>query len=374
MIPREAFEQTLLELLAPIRELLADPAVSEIMINGPDQVFVERSGKLSLTGIRFAGEPSLLAALRNAAQFVGKCVDEASPILEGRLPDGSRLVAVIAPVVQAGPCVSIRRFSACTLTLDRLTELGSLSEAAAGFLAACVDAKHNVLVGGGAGSGKTSLLGALAEAIPASERLVVIEDCRELDLSDRHAVQLETRPGDASGQGAVTVRELFRTALRLRPDRIIIGEIRGGEALDVVQAMTSGHGGCLATLHATLPVDSLHRLETLCLMNDTGLPLPAIRSQIGSGVDLLVQTARQRDGTRCVTHVTEVVGFDVDRQRYALSDLFVRRLDRSRPGGPTRSELVPTGELPRRLDQLEQGGHRLPRAIRAAAVRSNEAP
>ena len=356
MIPREVFAQTLLQFFAPVRRLLDDPAVTEVVINGPGEVYAERGGRLQRTDCQFASQEALLAALRNAAQFVGRRVDESEPILQGRLPDGSRLQAVLPPVAPEGPFVAIRRFSGHTLTLGRLVESDALSRAAARFIEGCVVARLNVLVAGGAGSGKTSLLGALAGCVPPDERIVVIEDCRELRTPRGHVVGLEARAPDPGGGNAVGIGDLFRAALRLRPDRIFIGEIRGGEALDIVQAMTSGHGGCMATLHATLPRDTLARLETMCLMSGTGLPLGAIREQIGSGVDLLIQLSRQRDGSRKVTHVTEVAGFDSTTGKYELNDLFVREYRQSAGAEPTASALVYTGRAVACQKQLHQHG------------------
>ena len=345
MIPVEVYEQTLLGFLAPIVPLLEEPGVSEVMINGPHEVFVERGGKLFRTDRRFADEQALLTALRNLAQYVGRPLDQEHPILEARLPDGSRVEAVLPPVAPLGPLVAIRRFFRETLTVRKLLRLGSLTEQAAELLCLLVDCKQNIMVAGGTGSGKTSLLNALSSFIPADERVVVIEDARELQLQREHVVQLLARPADARGRGQVSVRDLFRASLRMRPDRIVIGEIRGGEALDLVQAMTSGHGGCLSTVHATYPADTLNRLETMALMSDVGLPLFALRMQIASAVDIIVQTARLRDGSRRVIHVSEVVGCDPARG-YHIRDLFSRDRGEVSAGQTAVPALVPTGAVP----------------------------
>ncbi|HPB97745.1 MAG TPA: ATPase, T2SS/T4P/T4SS family, partial [Polyangiaceae bacterium] len=237
MIPREVYEETLLQFFAPIRPFLEDPSVSEVMINGPDQIFIERKGKLYKTDATFDSKESLISVLRNAAQFVGKQIDESRPILEGRLPDGSRIEALIPPVAPEGPFVSIRRFFQETLTVDRLIGFGSLTQDAAQTLEAMVIAKLNIVVAGGTGSGKTSMLNALTAYIPEGERVIVIEDSKEVQPQREHVLQLEARPPDAKGRGAVTIRDLFRATLRMRPDRLVVGEIRGGEALDLVQAM-----------------------------------------------------------------------------------------------------------------------------------------
>lgn len=362
MIPREVFAQTLVEFFAPIRAYLEDPSVSDIMINGPDQVYVERRGRLELTGARFGSREALTAALRNAAQFAGKHVDEERPILEGRLPDGSRLEAILPPAAPDGPHVSIRRFFRETLNIERLINLGSLTPDAASALHAIVASKLNVVVAGGTGSGKTSMLNALATYVPSGERVVVIEDSRELQLQREHVVQLEARPPDPKGRGAVSIRDLFRATLRMRPDRIVVGEIRGGEALDLVQAMTSGHGGCLTTLHATYPRDTLTRLETMAMMSDINMPLVAIRLQIASAIQFVLQVARVQDGTRKVTHISEVQGYDMASSSYIVQDIFVRRFS-GLQRGEVQSELVATGTVPNTVTVLHEHGMDLPPCV-----------
>ncbi|HTV25973.1 MAG TPA: CpaF family protein [Polyangiaceae bacterium] len=367
MIDREIFEETLLEFLAPVAPYLRDPAVSEVMINGPGQIFVERRGLLEPTPDRFESEDDVLCALRNLAQFVNKPLDELHPTLEARLPDGSRVQAVIPPIASSGPYVSIRRFQPSTLTAGHLIELGSVSRDALALLESCVRAKLNIMVAGGTGSGKTSLLNLLATFIPPGERVIVIEDSKEVQLQHGHVIGLEARPADVHGRGAVSIRDLFRTTLRMRPDRIVIGEVRGGEALDLVQAMVSGHGGCLGTLHATYPRDTLTRFETMALMSDLQLPLGALRLQIGSGIQLLVQIAREQDGSRGITHITEVLGYDLGAGQYQLRDLFVREYHGIDPSGRMRSQLLPTGALPSFLPTLQKSGAVLPPGMLAAA-------
>jgi pilus assembly protein CpaF len=319
LIPEAAFRHALASLLGPVRALLDDPTVSDVLINGPLEVYVERRGRLAHSPIRFPSYTALDAALRSLAQYAGRPLDADHPILEGHLPDGSRVEAIIPPAAPNGPVVAIRRFARERLTIEHLVEAGALSRAAAGFLRIAIEAKRNVLVAGGTGSGKTSLLNALSSFIPATDRVIVMEDARELTLEGEHVVRLLARPGDGEGRGRVTIRDLFHAALRLRPDRLVIGEIRGAEALDVIQAMTSGHGGCLSTLHAASPADALRRLETMALMSGVELPLFALRAQIASAVDLVVQTERNREGHRRVTHVTEVVGVHAERG-YELAD------------------------------------------------------
>jgi pilus assembly protein CpaF len=360
MIPIEIYEQTLKGFLAPILPMLDDPTVTEVMINGPNEIFVERSGKLGKVDARFASEDRLLSALRVIAQYAGRVFDEEHPILEARLPDGSRVEALLPPVAPDGPSVAIRRFSKNQLTVDRLIELGALTRDAAATLRALIECKQNVVVAGGTGSGKTSLLNALSALIPVGERVLVLEDARELQLQREHVVQLEARPADARGKGAVTIRDLFKATLRMRPDRIVLGEIRSGEALDLIQAMTSGHGGCLTTVHATYPIDTLYRLETMALMVGVELPLVALRAQLASAVDIVEQTARLRDGRRRVTHISEVVGLDPARG-YQLKDLFACPLT---PRGP--GELTPTGVLPDCLSLLLAHGLDVPRSVHEA--------
>jgi pilus assembly protein CpaF len=366
VIPKEVYEETLLSFLAPIRPYLDDAKVSEIMINGPNQIFIEKSGKLILTDARFSSGEALNAALRNIAQYVGKMVDEDHPILEARLPDGSRIEAIVPPAAPDGPSVSIRRFFKETLTVQRLVDFGSVTPDCAQVLEALVALKQNVVVAGGTGSGKTSLLNALSSFIPDGERIVIIEDSREVQLQRQHVVQLEARPGDAKGRGRVGIRDLFRATLRMRPDRIVVGEIRGGEALDLVQAMTSGHGGCLTTVHATYPHDTLTRLETMSLMSDVELPLSALRVQLASAVNIIVQTSRLADGSRKITHVSEVRGYDAT-DGFRLVDLYLRKFQGRDGHGNLVSTLEPTGELPLCTEMVHSYGMQFPASLYDAA-------
>jgi pilus assembly protein CpaF len=372
MIPKEVYDQTILQFFEPIRPFLDDPSVSEVMINGPDQIYIERKGRLELTSARFATREALMSALRNLSQYVGKPVTDERPILEGRLPDGSRVEALIPPVAPEGPHVAIRRFFKETLTVERLVEFGSMPGIAAAALQACVISKLNIMIAGGTGSGKTSMLNALSSFIPDGERVVVIEDSREIQFQKPHVVQLEARPPDAKGKGQVSIRDLFRATLRMRPDRVIVGEIRGGEAMDIIQAMTSGHGGCMGTLHASYPKDTLTRLETMVMMSDIDMPLTAMRNQIGSGMQLIVQVSRLQDGSRRVTHITEVTGFDLQSQAYGLRDIFVRRYSGTDQRGNIVSELVPTGLLPLCMHQLEEHGVSLPDPVLQLARQTDQ--
>lgn len=297
-------------LLAPIAQELADEQVSEILINGRDEIYVERAGRLERSASSFSSDDALLSALRAVAQSLGHQLSAQSPILEGRLPDGSRIEAILPPLVARGPHASIRRHRAAHLSVDRLVQLGSITQAQRDYLRLALLARRNVLLAGGTGSGKTSLLNCLASLIPDEERIVTLEDARELSLHKSHVVSLEARPADAQGKGAVGISELFRATLRLRPDRIVIGELRGAEAFELIQAMSSGHGGSMSTLHASSPRDALGRLEAMAMERKLDLPLVALRKQIASAVDVLVQVERRVDGRRLVTQLAEVEGLD----------------------------------------------------------------
>ena len=365
MIPNEVYDHTLLTFLDPVRAYLDDPTVAEIMINGPKEIFIERFGKIERTPAQFASRDALMSAVRNIAQFVGRPIGPFHSILEGRLPDGSRVEAILPPASPDGPHLAIRRFSKEKLTVNKLVEIGSLTPSASALLATLVAGKQNLIVAGGTGSGKTSLLNALSSFIPREDRVVVIEDARELQLQQEHVVQLEARPADSRGRGAVSIRDLFKATLRMRPDRVVVGEIRSGEALELIQAMTSGHGGCMSTVHATYPSDTLNRLETMAMMSNVELPLFALRAQIGSAIDVVVQTSRLKDGSRCVTHITEVVGVHPEHG-YQLADLYVRKVHGEDARGKVISELVPTGTLPTCHEYLSTMGYALPEEMYAA--------
>jgi pilus assembly protein CpaF len=340
--------------LGPLEPLLSDPAVDEVMVNGPDQVYVERGGRLEPTGVRFEGEGELLHAIERILAPLGRRVDEASPLCDARLPDGSRVNVVISPLSLAGPCVTIRRFRREGFSLRELVARGTLPAAVAEFLALCVAARASVLVSGG--SGKTTTLNALSGAIPGEERMVTIEDAAELRLRQRHVVRLEARPANLEGRGEVTIRQLVRNALRMRPDRIVVGEVRGPEALDMLQALNTGHDGSLTTVHASSPADALRRLETLALMAGVGLPHAAVREQVASALDVIVHQARLADGSRAVESVMEVVraaGGTGTRELY-------RRGAGLRPPGD--------GELAARLATFRRGEAERPAGARTGAA------
>ncbi|HLV61245.1 MAG TPA: ATPase, T2SS/T4P/T4SS family [Fredinandcohnia sp.] len=307
--------------LGPLEALLADDGVTEILVNGPGQIYVEREGRLMPTPTAFASERALLAVIERIAARVGRRIDAASPMVDARLPDGSRVCAVIPPLSLTGPCLTIRKFRKERLGLDALVERGALSTAMRDFFALAVRARRNVVISGGTGSGKTTLLNALTEAIGDDERILTVEDAAELQIRKPHWVRFEARPPNLEGKGAIAIRDLVRTSLRMRPDRIVVGECRGGEALDMLQAMNTGHDGSLTTLHANSPRDALARLETLCLMSGMDLPSRAIREQIASAIHLVVQVARFSDGRRRITSIAEVVG--MEGERISLQEIFV---------------------------------------------------
>lgn len=323
MIPAAVYQQTLLTAFSFLKPLLDDPNVSEILVNGPQEVFFEECGRLRKSTVEFPSSAAFEAALRNLAQFVGRPLNPECPILEGHLPDGSRVEAIIPPASPDGPMMSIRRFPRQRLTMESLIHAGTVDRGTAQKLESLIESRQNVLVAGGTGSGKTSLLTALSSFIEPSERIVLLEDARELQLAVPHVVRLLTCPADARGRGGVTMRDLLRAALRMRPDRIVVGEVRGEEAVDLVQAMSTGHGGCLSTVHASQPEVALRRLEAMALLGGVELPLHALRAQIASAIDVIVQVARRADGKRVVTHLTEVLGLDA-ASGYALRHVYGR--------------------------------------------------
>jgi pilus assembly protein CpaF len=346
----------------PLEPFLRDDGVTEIMVNGAQDVYIERQGKLERTNVSFTDDAHVLRIIDRIVSQIGRRVDEGSPMVDARLPDGSRVNAIIPPLSLRGPTLTIRKFSRDPFTLADLASFGSLTPAAATFLAACVRGKVNILVSGGTGSGKTTLLNALSGFVPGNERIVTIEDAAELQLQQRHVVSLEARPPNIEGEGEVRIRELVRNALRMRPDRIIVGEVRGAETLDMLQAMNTGHEGSLTTIHANTPRDALHRLEMLVLMGGVELPLRAVREQIASAFDLIIHLVRLIDGSRRVSRITEVFGLEGDV--VTLQDLFVTRSvdeegfasSRTTLLGPLRS----TGLRPNFLEKLSTHGVELP--------------
>lgn len=336
------FEATVEHFLAPILPFLRDPAVSEIMVNKSDEIYVERSGKVFKTDARFEDEESLLAAVNNVLQYTGKRLTSEHPLIDSRLPDGSRVHVVLPPLCRTGTCMTIRKFAKTMFSADHLIEMGSWTREAMDYIRVGVLAEKNILVAGGTSSGKTSLLNVLSSFIPNNQRIVVIEDSSELELQQNHVIALEARAADRWGRGEVTIRDLFRSSLRLRPDRVIIGEVRGGEALEMIQAMTSGHAGSMSTLHANMAMDALNRLETLAMMSKVDLPLHALRSQIASAIDIVVQVTRFNDGRRVLTEIAEVLPLG-DDGRYKIQDMFEYRLSDDAAGREGKGCLMYSG-------------------------------
>ncbi len=341
----------------PIQPLLDDPEITEVMVNGPEQVFVERAGKLIKTRIRFKDNEHVRRVIERIILPLGRSIDANSPTVDARLPDGSRVNAIIPPVAIDGPSITIRKFNTDKLTVEQLIEYGSLTANMAQFLQACVVARLNIVISGGTGSGKTTLLNMLSSYIPEDERIVTIEDAAELQLRQEHTVRLETKPANLDGLGLVTIRELVRNSLRMRPDRIVVGEVRGGEALDMLQAMNTGHDGSLTTVHSNSPRDALSRLETLCMMSGLDLPLKVIRQQIASAIDLIVQQTRLRDGARRVTSIAEVAGMEGDT--IIMTEIFKFKQTGIGEDGKVLGELTPTGIRPMFGEKLEAAGFKL---------------
>ena len=345
------YRQTLRHFWAPVADaLFNDEDISEVLVNGPDQIFVERRGVLEPYPARFESAEALQAAVNNLAEFVGRRLDDDHHSMDARLPppERFRVHAIIPPCARGGITVSIRKFKRAELSLAKLVEGDSMTDPVREYLEAAVLMHRNLVISGGTGTGKTSLLNALSEAIPEQERIVVIEDSSELQLAQPHTVYLEARPGKADGRRGVTIRDLFVDSLRMRPDRIVVGEVRRGEALDLIQSMLSGHDGALSTVHASSPTLALTRLETLCMMSDVQMPVYVARTQVASAIQTIVQIARAASGKRHVSRVSEVVGLD-DRDRYELIDLFVR------PPGKT-AKLEPTGHVSRFAEQIRAEG------------------
>jgi len=362
------FEQIVAEILGfgPLEPLLKDDSITEIMVNGPKKVYIERNGKIERTNVVFEDEEHLMRIIERIVAPLGRRVDESMPYVDARLPDGSRVNIVIPPISLIGPVVTIRKFYRTPLTVDDLIRLGSATPEVMEFLKACVQAKINIVVSGGTGSGKTTLLNILSGFIPEGERIITIENAAELQLRQEHVVTLETRPPNIEGKGEITMRDLVINALRMRPDRIIVGECRGGEAFDMLQAMNTGHEGSMTTIHANSPRDALARLENMVLMAGTDLPHRAIREQIAMAIDLIVQTARMRDGSRKIISLTEIQG--LEGEVITTTELF-KFEQYGMEGGKIVGRLIPTGIRPRFMDRLEAAGIRLPPSIFGAGRR-----
>jgi pilus assembly protein CpaF len=345
----------------PIESLLRDHSVTEVMVNGPQSIYVERYGRIERAPAEFDDEAHLRRIIDRICSRVGRRVDEASPMVDARLPDGSRVNAIVPPIALDGSSLTIRKFSAVPLTVGDLMSYGTLTRQAAEFLDACVRGRRNIVVSGGTGSGKTTILNILSGFVPSDERIVTIEDAAELQLDQDHVVRLESRPANSEGRGTITTRDLVRNSLRMRPDRIVVGEVRDSAALDMLQAMNTGHDGSLTTLHANTPRDALSRLETMVLMAGMELPSRAIRDQITSAVDLILQVSRFKDGTRKVTHITEVVGMEADV--ITLQDIFLYDMTAGAEMPGSTGGLRPTGIRPHFADTLAMYGASLPMSL-----------
>lgn len=356
------FEQIAAEILGlgPLQPLLEDDTISEIMVNGPKNVYIERKGKLHRVPVTFENNDHVMRIIDRIVAPLGRRIDESSPYVDARLQDGSRVNAVIPPISLVGPVLTIRKFSKNPITIEQLIQFGSVSAEAVQFMKACVEARLNVLISGGTGSGKTTLLNVMSSFIPDDERILTIENAAELQLRQEHVVTLESRPPNIEGRGEVSIRDLVINALRMRPERIIVGECRGGETLDMLQAMNTGHDGSMTTAHANTPRDALARVETMCLMAGMDLPVRAIREQVSSAVDLIVQQERMRDGTRKVTAVTEVSGMEGDV--ITMTDIFVFE-STGMENGKIIGRLRPTGLRPKFMEKIETAGINLPPSI-----------
>lgn len=344
----------------PIQKLLDDPEVTEVMVNGPYKVFVERKGKLTLSDRVFVDDNHVMRIIEKIVSPIGRRIDESTPMVDARLPDGSRVNAIIPPLALTGPTLTIRKFSRDPFTVEDLVGFGTFTPEMADFMRACVESRLNIIVSGGTGSGKTTTLNVLSSFIPETDRVVTVEDAAELQLKQIHVVTLESRPPNIEGKGQVTIRDLVKNCLRMRPDRIVVGECRAGEALDMLQAMNTGHDGSLTTAHANSPRDTLSRLETMVLMAGMDLPIRAIREQVSSAIDLIIQQSRLRDGTRKVINITEVVGMEDDK--ITLQDIFVFK-QTGFQDGKVKGSFKPTGILPKFIETFDQMGVTLSREI-----------
>lgn len=345
----------------PINPLLLDPEVSEVMVNGPNSVYVERKGRIELTPVFFRDDEHVMNVIEKIVAPLGRRIDESSPMVDARLPDGSRVNAIVPPLALNGPTVTIRKFATDPFQVEDLINFGTMTRGMATFIEACVKARLNILVSGGTGSGKTSTLNVLSSFIPNDERIVTIEDAAELQLGQDHVVSLESRPPNIEGKGSITIRDLVRNSLRMRPDRIVIGEVRGGEALDMLQAMNTGHDGSLTTGHANSPRDMMSRLETMVLLAGVDLPVKAIREQISGAIDVIIQQTRMKDGTRKIVKITEVQGLEGDV--IVLQDIFSYRQEGLDEEGKIIGKMLPTGVRPLFYDRLETSGIQIPTSV-----------
>lgn len=346
------FETSVQVFLAPVLKYLKDESVTEVMINGPQNIFIERRGMVEKTDAKFEDESALMAAVRNISQFVGRPIDNEHPFLDARLPDGSRIHAVVPPVARNGTTVAIRKFSKERLSLKDLIAKGALTNEAARFLDVCLYLKKNIIVSGGTGSGKTTILGIMASRCLPNQRIVVLEDSAELKIHNEHVVFFEARPADEFGKGQVTLRDLVKSSLRLRPDRVIVGEVRGAEALDLISSMNTGHSGSMGTVHSNNPKECLTRLETLSLMTDSEVPVQAVRAQVAAAIQIVIQLSRMQDGSRKVTHISEGLGMDINGN-YQVNDIYLFEQTGRDKDGKILGEQKATGNLPSFMREIE---------------------
>lgn len=346
------FETSVQVFLNPVLEYLKDDSVTEVMINGPKQIFIERAGNVSAVDAKFDDEQALMAAVRNISQYVGRPISEEAPFLDARLPDGSRIHAVVPPVAKNGTTVCIRKFSKNKLELKDLIAKGALTPDAARFIDVCLFLKKNIIVSGGTGSGKTTILNILASRCQPEQRIVVLEDSSELRIHNQHVVYFEGRPANEYGKGVVTLRDLVKSSLRLRPDRVIVGEVRGGEALDLISSMNTGHSGSMGTVHSNNPKECLTRLETLALMTESEVPVQAVRAQVAAAIQVVIQLSRLQDGSRKVTHISECLGMDL-QGNYQTNDIYLFEQWGRDKEGKVLGALNPTGNLPTFLREME---------------------
>ena len=352
----KVFKEILNEVLGlgPLEDLLKDADITEIMVNGKDKIYIEKNGKLELSNRKFISERQVMSVIERIVAPIGRRIDESSPMVDARLPDGSRVNVIIPPLALSGHTITIRKFSQKVLAIQDLINLNSINENMAEFLHICVKNRSNILISGGTGSGKTTLLNVLSSFIPEDERIITIEDSAELKLCQEHIVVMESRPPNIEGKGQITIRDLVRNSLRMRPDRIIVGEVRGGESLDMLQAMNTGHDGSLTTIHANSPRDALSRLETMVLMSGMELPVKAIRDQIGSAVGLIIQQSRLSDGSRKIIDISEVTGLEGDR--ITLQDIFRFKQTGFDKNGKVQGSFIPTGNIPTFIDDWRSRG------------------
>jgi len=346
------FETSVQVFLNPVLPYLKDDSVTEIMINGPKQIFIERAGNIESVDLKFDDDQALMAAVRNISQYVGRPISEEAPFLDARLPDGSRIHAVVPPIAKNGTTVCIRKFSKNKLELKDLISRGALTPDAARFIDVCLFLKKNIIISGGTGSGKTTILNILASRCQPEQRIVVLEDSAELKIHNKHVVYFEGRPANEYGKGQVTLRDLVKSSLRLRPDRVIVGEVRGGEALDLISSMNTGHSGSMGTVHSNNPKECLTRLETLALMTDSEVPVQAVRAQVASAIQIVIQLSRIQDGSRKLTHISECLGMDL-HGIYQTSDIYLWEQWGRDKDGKVLGALNPTGNLPSFWREIE---------------------